>query len=939
VTRCLALFIVLFAWTLAAPAADPLPDLSVTLGERNTGTGLAVPSAGDGVNVAETIGGSSARRVQHDRAGYLYVAIDHPAYEQGPRDVYVVVEVWGERFGRISIQYDKDSPSPSIATKYTAAEDTLLLTGSGRWRRGVFHLPGLRLGHGQNFAADFRLAGRDFAVRSITVTPRRPAGYDPDQPLDSEALRGLAVARPPGMELTFGNDAGPADAALFKALSVTSVESYVHWAGVEPEPGRWDWSRWDRQVATLQKAGLRWVPFLIAGPAYATPSWFQNSADAHAYCCLEHGRDSKVQSLFNPQLRPQIERFLQAFAERYRDRDVIESVLLGVTGIYGESIYPAGPEGGWTAEATGKYHNHAGWWAGDALAQAAFRDALQARYGSLEALNRAWGTAHGSFGELETFLPAQAANDRARADFVEWYQQAMTDWSVFWVQTTRRAFPRTAIYLCTGGDGDPMLGADFTAQTAAIAPLGAGVRITNEGSDYAHNFTLTREVATATRHYGTFCGFEPAAAVNAGGVVARIYNATASGARQLHDYTPNTLGHDPAALDNFRAFAPLLVLRRPRIAAALYLSRETWALDPSAISATYALARVLRDAADLDFVTRRSLQDGHLRQYRVLVLAESPVLEPQAAAAIEAWVREGGTLIAATRPAEILAGRLYDHAAWRERLFHSIPEPHSVEFLTARVDSPVPARWILDVGGADDQRWLTGSWNGRERSGEWPEVPGATMRWSGAECGVLLPVQPGAEYTLRIRLSVPRFALGESGIAVRINGRPVGVLDKIGKQVREFRLPPELVGSASVARLEFTATVWKPAERNPGSDDSRELGFSLCQVEVVRAGGESQSATPATLRFILDPQRVEPVTRVVGGGRTIVLPGRSADAPLIAAVLAASLASPVDGQLDDRYATQCDMGVLWFDSQSPRIEFRAADANPHPPGIDEPSPR
>ena len=47
-----------------------------------------------------------------------------------------------------------------------------------------------------------------------------------------------------------------ADAALFRALSVTSVESYVHWAGVEPEPGRWDWSQWDRQVATLQLDGV-----------------------------------------------------------------------------------------------------------------------------------------------------------------------------------------------------------------------------------------------------------------------------------------------------------------------------------------------------------------------------------------------------------------------------------------------------------------------------------------------------------------------------------------------------------------------------------------------------------------------------------------------------------------------------------------------------------
>ncbi len=920
VTKTACLTLVLLNLALPALAAEPLPDLTIALGEHNTSTGLSVPSAGDGMNTPETIGGVSARRVSGDRSGYLYVVIDHPAYAQGPVDVYVIVEVLDEAFGRVSIQYDKDDPAPDVASKYTAAGDTLLLTGSGQWRRGVFYLPALRLGHGQNMGADFRLAGHHFAVRSLTVTPHRPAEYDLDQPLDPEVLRQIAVARPAGMELTFGNDAGPADAALFKALSVTSVESYVHWASVEPEPGCWDWSKWDRQVATLQKAGLKWVPFLIAGPAYATPLWFQNSGDSHVYRCLEHGRDSRVQSLFNPRLRPQIERFLQAFAARYRDTGVIESVLLGVTGIYGESIYPAGPEGGWTAGYTGEYHNHAGWWAGDALAVAAFRRDVQARYGTIVALNAAWGTAHRSFDDVAAFLPDQAPNDRARADFVEWYQRAMTDWSTFWVQAARRAMPDTPIYLCTGGDGDPMLGADFAAQTAAIAPTGAGVRITNEGSSYTHNFSLTREVATATRHYGTFCGFEPAAAVDANGVIGRIYNATASGARQLHDYTPNTLGRDAAALRNLRTYASLLVPRRPRVDAACYLSRETWALDPQAIGPTYQLARVLRDAVDVDFVTRRSAIDGHLRQYRVLVLAESPVLELGAAEAIEAWVRSGGTLIAATRPGETLGGRLYDHAAWRGRLFSldAAASPPG-ELLKVVLDGDAPARWMLNVGSESDQAWLFGSWNGRERGHDWRERAGATMRWSGARCGVLLPVRPGADHTLRLHVSVPTFAIGSSGISVRVGGRPLGVIDKSGKQVCEFQLPSALLGAESVTRLEFEAGTWKPSERSPGSDDGRELGFSLSQVELICCGRESEPVADAALRFVLDAGRLEPFTRAVGQGRTIFLPGRAADAQLIAAVLASAVPSCVDGQLDDRFATMTETGVIWFDNKSPRI--------------------
>ncbi len=180
---------------------------------------------------------------------------------------------------------------------------------------------------------------------------------------------------------------------------------------------------------------------------------------------------------------------------------------------------------------------------------------------------------------------------------------------------------------------------------------------------------LTREVATATRPYSSFCGFEPASQVDAAGIVARSYNATASGASKLHDYTPNTLSCGAEPFQNFRTHAHWLVPRRPHVSTALYLSRETWALEPDANSRRYALARILRDAADLDFVTRRSLADGPVRGYTALVLAPSPVLEPASAAAIERWVRKGGRLIAAMRPGEALGGRLYDLSAWREHLF------------------------------------------------------------------------------------------------------------------------------------------------------------------------------------------------------------------------------------------------------------------------------
>ena len=898
-------------------AAEERPDLSLVFGERNEGVGLQVPSGGDGENVPETVQGVAVRRVTGKNASYLYVAVDHPDYLKGPVDVYAVAEVFDDGVSRVTVQYDKAAPMPDSASRYTGAESTVLLVGSHKWRTLCFHLPALRLGHGQNLGSDFRFSAPNIAFRKITVTRHRPEGVGVEEGIDPAVLRELAVTRASGMELTFGGDAGVADAALFKALSVTSVESYVDWAGVEPVKEQWDWSKWDKQVAILQRAGLKWVPFLIAGSAYATPLWFQNSADSHTYRCLEHGKDSKVQSLFNPALRPQIERFLRAFAERYRDMGVIESVLLGITGIYGESIYPAGPEGGWTARLTGEYHNHFGWWAGDAYAAAAFRAAMREKYGRIKRLNAAWDTAHASFDEVAPFLPEMAPNDRARADFVEWYQQAMTEWAVFWVKATRKVFPKTEIYLCTGGDGSPFLGADFTSQTAAVARFGAGVRITNEGSDYTSNFSVTREVATATRHYGTFCGFEPASKVDANGVVARIYNATASGARQLHDYIPNTLGQGVEALDNFRTNAVWLMPRKPHVPVALYLSRETWALEPESVGRTLALSRTLRDATDIDFVTRRSLADGHLRGYKVLVIGASSVLEPESGEGIEKWVRKGGVLIAATRPGETLGGRLYDQSAWRTRLFASAAPTGTL--LRAVLGGDAPAHWTLQVGGREDEEWLAGDWNHREKGREWQEVPDATMRWSGARPGVLLPVKPGADHTLRLSLSVPGLAVGASGIAVTVNGQTVGRIVKSGRQECVFTVPAATLGTNPVARLELAVSVWKPSAHQAGNGDARDLGVSVRQVEVLRAGAAPVAAATAALRIVVDQAQLAPQVRTVGKGETVFLPGRADDAKLIASVLAALLPNEADGRIDGRFITETDGGALWFDAKPPRI--------------------
>ena len=903
----------LWCGVVCCVSAAALPELSINLGEHNKGDGLIVPCAGDGVNHAETVAGRDVRRIS-ENSHYLYVQINHPAYQRGAVDLYVSAEVRDDVLARVNLTYDKHSDNPDISSKYQNASPVQFLTGQREWRTLHFFLPSASLQHRQNNSADFRFAAPGVAFRSIKVSTRKPENFSTGVGIDEQSLGDLAVTRKPGMEVTFGNNADPTEAAIYKALSVTSVESYVDWAGVEPEKNQWDWSQWDEQVAVLQQAELKWVPFLIAGPAYATPLWFQNSAESAVFRCLEHGTDSKVQSLFNPALPAQIERFIQAFAERYRDTGVIESVLLGVTGIYGESIYPAGPQGGWTTRLTGDYHNHSGWWAGDQYAIKNFQQAMTKHYKRINRLNRAWQTEFSTFDEVVTFLPENAPNDRARAEFVEWYQQAMTDWSLFWVKVTRKAFPETPIYLCTGGPGIPMLGADFTAQTAAIARYGAGVRITNESSDYPHNFVRTREVASATRHYRTYCGFEPASKVDSSGVVARIYNATASGARQLHDYSNNTLNKGLPSLQNYRANAHWLIPRRPIIKTAIYLSRESWALDTEAHERIFALARKLRDAGDLDLITRQSLADGHLRDYDTLILAHSPVLEEESAKAIEQWVRKGGHLIAATIPGETLGGRLYDQSKWRERILCAIEpkEPLMWPALTAAA----PPRWTLNIGSEEDEQWLSGDWSHREKGSEWGDKHKASMRWSGAAPKIFVPVKPGSAHKMRLMLSIPQQAVSTRNVTVSVNSHLVGEITKSGLQECVFEIPAKIIDSHDVALVTLSVKTWKPSDVNPSSKDQRDLGVAVRMIEIVRSGFEN--ATPQAAEFTFRPDRtlLADLRKSVGKGYTTMLPGYAENEFLIASLLPES----DDGNFDRRYITVCDDGsALWYNANQARI--------------------
>lgn len=472
-------------------------------------------------------------------------------------------------------------------------------------------------------------------------------------------------------------------------LGIGSLQSYVLWSEIEKIPGQIDFSAYDPLVEKLPQYGLKWTPFFILGPYYATPRWFLDSSQSVLTQCLEHGQPSHIQSIWSPHLPRHVERFLQVLADHYRQTDVIESILLGISGNWGEALFPA--EGCMI----GGFHTHQGWWCGDQYACADFADSILKKYGSLDKLNSAWGTHFASAGAINfpsvatapqwfrnslvwlwqrqpEWLRHKIALIRSRLltqttrqdekalckwlDFTDWYMGAMTDWAEFWLKTACQCFPDVPVSLVTGGDSTPRLGADFSAQAKLAAHYHSGIRITNQTNDYLTSFVLTRLMSAACRFYGADYSTEEAAINSATGIVMRVFDATTSGAASIYfkrliglgyDQYTNTFvpaGEPASSAINFKENRKYLLRRRPMIDVAVFYPSRAFRIQPAKRHTLFNFWMRLRAALDFDLVDEQMITDGALMAYRFFVLHEDRPEGDLVYNAFQEWIQAGGVL-------------------------------------------------------------------------------------------------------------------------------------------------------------------------------------------------------------------------------------------------------------------------------------------------------
>ncbi len=200
------------------------------------------------------------------------------------------------------------------------------------------------------------------------------------------------------------------DAELMRAAGFTVVRiAEFAWTKLEPREGEFDWGWLDRAIETLHTAGIAVV---LGTPTATPPRWLTLAHPAVLFVDATGHTASPISRRFvclgNETFRDHTTRIVWAMAERYAKHPAII---------------------GWQIDNEFGCHDTTRCYCDDC--QRRFRDWLRARYGTLDALNEAWGTVFWShtFTAWEQILPPLPTP-------TYWNPSHDLDWRRFSSQTT-----------------------------------------------------------------------------------------------------------------------------------------------------------------------------------------------------------------------------------------------------------------------------------------------------------------------------------------------------------------------------------------------------------------------------------------------------------------------------------------------------------------------
>ena len=233
----------------------------------------------------------------------------------------------------------------------------------------------------------------------------------------------------------------------------------------------------------------------------------------------------------------------------------------------------------------------------------------------------------------------------------------MTEYVDFWMRTTRKYFPDTPIYMCTGGIETAEHASLFSDQAKVCAKYNGGIRLTNERNKFFNNFfDATAYTHSACEQYGAYFGLEPVGSMTKEGIGARIFGSAVYGNRQIFFYFANLYPDGNMESENAEIFAKYIHLVKE-----LKSDKKTAVFWPTYVGITEGgvperirnTATFIRQRTDYKFVNENMIADGALESVKTLIIPCAVYTRRDTLSKICAWVKKGGVLFTAGRVTDL----------------------------------------------------------------------------------------------------------------------------------------------------------------------------------------------------------------------------------------------------------------------------------------------
>lgn len=471
-----------------------------------------------------------------------------------------------------------------------------------------------------------------FAAKNISVLrtntaaairPRFHSRHIPIELLNLQTPKGREVVRN-GLCDTIKPDV----LKRLRDLGVELVEMRFVWWEIEPESGRFDWTRALRDMDAVLNAGLKIGMF--AWFQYP-PTWYDPERTAHARLhAVGSNEESTVLSLWDPKTIEVYDRLLGISADTLKGR--LSFVYNAISGSYGEVEYGLAANHYKFSSPIGRYL------LGDRCARASFAKELERKYGSVDALNKAWGSKARSFDDdLIPKLPFENNSLQQRDDCMQWSTGSVLDFADSVCGLYKKHFPGIPGALPLGFVQEQISVGQIKSRAAKLAAKhGLTSRWTGCAvlGTFGRSNLLARRIASAAHFYRSPFGTEAALTLEAGNAANGLYESFANGASLIHDDPENIF----RAIEVHKNLRSTLIVDPPKTSTVVFYPVEDNLLQIDGFSWETLINRCaeLRRVTDYDVCDSYMIRDGYLKGKRDLfLLVNSHLREDTARAAVE----------------------------------------------------------------------------------------------------------------------------------------------------------------------------------------------------------------------------------------------------------------------------------------------------------------